>query len=90
MDCHPSSSSPSVDSILDDFESSFPGVDYSLLKESKDSSSDSFLSWVAQRDERIIVGKWSVLLLSIQFFFFVLFLEKTNIVFLSCHKLNSI
>lgn len=45
----------SVDSILEDFEFSFPGVDYGLLRENANTSSESFLSWIAKRNERIIV-----------------------------------
>lgn len=42
----------SVDDVQEGLERSFPGIDYSLIRES---SSESFLSWLERRDERIIV-----------------------------------
>lgn len=44
----------STDQVVKEYEFAFPGVNYDLMKEG---SSESFLSWLKQREEKVIVGK---------------------------------
>lgn len=39
---------------VNDLEDTFPGIDYSLLKEEPQSDTIDFLSWLSKRDEKII------------------------------------
>ena len=42
---------------VNDLEDTFPGIDYSLLREEPQSDAIDFLSWLSKRDEKIIAGK---------------------------------
>mmetsp|Transcript_32965 Transcript_32965/g.38366 ORF Transcript_32965/g.38366 Transcript_32965/m.38366 type:complete len:277 (+) Transcript_32965:242-1072(+) len=52
--CTDSNANPISDVNL--IEDAFSGIDFSSLKETNDESSD-FLSWLSERDEKVIVGK---------------------------------
>ncbi len=45
--------------FIDNLEADFPGVDFNILKR----PSNDFMSWLNEREDRIIVGKWFLAIL---------------------------
>lgn len=60
----------SVHREVQELKDTFPGVDYNLMRET---SSDSFLSWLKRRNEKVVVGEYYLVLKQIFFLFAVLY-----------------